>query len=167
MNRNTGECRVVYLLQPGGKPPIEELSYEGYGEFGGVDAHVWLSTKNISSEFLAKFDERDVRSLGICLVDGNYYIDAETGKKWDFHFNRFVSDIHDFGGLYNEPIIEIGQTPNDLISAGRFIPRPYTDYLGEIKLPLKFSFNPDACYEDLPASADCPRQGFFDFDTSE
>ena len=27
--------------------------------------------------------------------------------------------------------------------------------------PLKFSFNKSAVYEDLPASADCPNQGFF------
>jgi hypothetical protein len=27
--------------------------------------------------------------------------------------------------------------------------------------PLKFSFNPDAVYEDLPASESCPFQGYF------
>lgn len=30
-----------------------------------------------------------------------------------------------------------------------------------IKYPLKFSFNPDAVYEDLPAAKNCERQGHF------
>lgn len=39
-------ARTVYLLQPEGKPPIEEENYEGYGDFGGIDAYVWLATNN-------------------------------------------------------------------------------------------------------------------------
>lgn len=33
--------------------------------------------------------------------------------------------------------------------------------LDRIKYPLKFSYNKDAVYEDLPASGSCPYQGFF------
>jgi len=32
----------------------------------------------------------------------------------------------------------------------------------KIKVPLKFSFNPDAKYEKLGESDRCPRQGYFD-----
>ena len=31
----------------------------------------------------------------------------------------------------------------------------------ECKFPLKFSFDPDAVYEELPESMPCPNQGYF------
>ena len=31
----------------------------------------------------------------------------------------------------------------------------------KLKYPLKFSYNKDAVYEDLPASEHCPQQGYF------
>ncbi len=37
----------VYLLQPG-SPALCEVGYIGYGIFGGVDAHYWLASKNIT-----------------------------------------------------------------------------------------------------------------------
>lgn len=35
MNHYSGQCKTVYLLQPGGAEPIEETAYDGYGVFGG------------------------------------------------------------------------------------------------------------------------------------
>lgn len=32
----------------------------------------------------------------------------------------------------------------------------------EIKVPLKFSFNANADYDTMPASKNCPQQGFFE-----
>jgi len=39
-------AKTVYLLQPNGEPSIKEDNYEGYGDFGGVDAYVWLAEAN-------------------------------------------------------------------------------------------------------------------------
>ena len=71
--------RTVYLLQPGGKEPVEETAYNGYGTPGS--------------------DIQTRRMDGIIALD--------------------------------------------------------------IKIPLKFSFNKDAVYEDLPASESCRQQGYF------
>jgi hypothetical protein len=37
----------------------------------------------------------------------------------------------------------------------------FSEARSSIKYPIKFSFNKDAVYEELPASGDCPLQGFF------
>ena len=67
MNCFTEECKTVYLLQPGGLPPIKEESYGGYGEFGGVDAYVWLAVWNTN---ITGVDEDKQRLIGIDLAFG-------------------------------------------------------------------------------------------------
>ncbi|QIR16345.1 hypothetical protein [Shewanella aestuarii] len=47
--------RTVYLLQPNGERPIQETAYQGYGDFGHVDAYAWL----------AKFNATDVEHLDL------------------------------------------------------------------------------------------------------
>ena len=42
-----------------------------------------------------------------------------------------------------------------------FLEGCFEDKISEVMYPLKFSFSKDAVYEDLPASNDCPYQGFF------
>jgi len=98
--------KTVYLLQPNGQPPIKEECYEGYGDFGGIDAFVWVTEQNAPplEIDISQMDHEEKRVLGIHL-----YYEREA----------------------------------DLV------------------YPLKFSFSPDASYETLPASKDCPDQGFF------
>ena len=102
-NVYTGEAKLVYLLQPGLAPSIEERSYEGYGVFGGVDVFVWLATHNLSVEDLRRIkgDSETLREIGCQMENSNC----------DF--------------------------------------------------PLKFSFDENAVYENLPASEIDPAQGFF------
>lgn len=38
--------RTVYMLMPNGEPNVAEQSYNGYANFGGVDAFEWLSRMN-------------------------------------------------------------------------------------------------------------------------
>lgn len=102
-NRYVEGCRTVYMLQPGGEPAVKEEAYEGYGEFGGVDAYLWLARRNLPGEVLERFDSDDER-------------------------------LRSFG-------CEMENT--------------------ECAVPLKFSFDPDAVYEKLPASERDPSQGYF------
>jgi hypothetical protein len=56
----------VYLLQPDGEP-IREDNYEGYGVFGGVDAHALLARWNAPDECVG--DDEEDRRVGIFLED--------------------------------------------------------------------------------------------------
>lgn len=102
-NIHTGEHRCVYLLQPHGRPSIEEAGYEGYGVFGEVDAFVWLAMHNLPQIRLEQL----------------------AGD---------MDSLRDYGCEFEN---------------------------AECPYPLKFSFNPNAVYEELPASESDPDQGFF------
>lgn len=152
--------RAVYLLQPGGMPPIEEVAYEGYGRFGDADAYVWLAQHNLAKDLWSGMDEGNIASLGIALECGSVLIDPKTGGIWSiFSDHRAIVGGSYFRGRWDEEMPGYGATPNDLVKSGRLVDTPVAD-LCEVKFPLKFSFNRYARYEDLPASKDCPWQGF-------
>ena len=168
---------TVYMLQPDGELPIKEEAYEGYGVFGEVDAYEWLARKNIQDGDLAQIDkdsESDPEKIknalviiGIELDLGQYFVDTEDRTKgytifWSFPFaisgEGVPKNIMHYPVRFDEPLEDFdGKTANDLIESGRFerhdVPTP--------KFPLKFSFNENAVYEDLPASENCPDQGCF------
>jgi len=160
-------CMKAYLLQPNGKKAIEELSYEGYGDFGGVDAFDWLALNNATVDVLSRANKlnREIRDIGIYMSDF-YYEDSRDGRKFSFQLSELVDDlsffIDDEGERTNYGGIYTGISINKLISSGVWVKKPFSDLLcvdGEIKYPLKFSFNPDAVYEELPAAEMDPRQG--------
>ncbi|MBE1299737.1 MAG: hypothetical protein GJ680_07505 [Alteromonadaceae bacterium] len=155
-HQNVKPCKPVYLLRPG-EPSICEPSYDGYGIFGGVDAYEWLSQKNLGITN---------RSLGIFLECGRYYRGrdgvlyickmhcTETELKQVLPALCAQSSIVEFDN-YGAPLIG-GQTANDFIESGQWETlRPKVDY------PLKFSFDPEDKYEDVPAAQTCPNQGYF------
>ena len=73
--------RPVYLLQPNSEPPIEESAYEGYGEFGGIDAYAWLARMNLGSDG----EDDKIRGLGIDL----FFNEKEKVKyPLKFSFNK-------------------------------------------------------------------------------
>lgn len=151
--------RTVYLLQPGGMPPTEEPAYEGYGRFGDVDAYVWLAQHNLPKKLWSGLDEGNIALLGIALECGSVLIDPKTGSVWSiFSDHRAIVGGSHFRGRWDEEMPDYGATPNDLVESGRLVDTPVAD-LYEVKFPLKFSFNPNARYEDLPASDVCPTQG--------
>lgn len=156
MNNNTSECRDVYMLQPDGKPPIHEPSYDGFGDFGGIDAYEWISEMNLGIK------DRD---LGISIIYGaNYYqingVNHVVGESKVRLMNILQPDI---------PVVRLESYSSTVDG------KSLNEWMGEkgveqsmnafIKYHLKFSFNPNADYESLPSSKDCPKQGF-DFSSS-
>jgi len=166
-NAHTDRCRTVYLIQPDGKPAIEETAYDGYGRFGGTSAYTWLAKSNYTHEELVAtlgegYDDEELYSLGVSLELGTYYEDKE-GNKWSFG-NKPLYGLKGFEGDYGTPQPKYNdQTPNELLESGEWVERPLRDLdnSGKEFMPLKFSFNKDAVYEDLPFSRNCPNQGFF------
>ena len=160
-NAHIGFCRPVYLLQPGGEPPIAEPSYDGYGHFGSVDAFEWLARYNLPEDRLrALTEEEDLRMAGIMLdSDRSHFLDTVTRLKVAiFHDASLVDPTIRFLNVnYAQPLPDFGnKSANEHIESGRFKPMAF-----EVAFPLKFSFNPKAVYEDLPASKSDPAQGYF------
>lgn len=157
-----GKSQPVYLLRPHGQPPIKEADYEGYGVFGGQDAYVLLAQMNFPNTQFSDIDYQ--RTVGLGLALGSYYQDTDTGALWAiFHpYAEILPELNvsQFPGHFLDIIPEYGETPNTLIKNGRLRPVPIQSFLSSY-LPLKFSFNPEARYEDFPGSLDCPHQGVF------
>jgi hypothetical protein len=158
-HRNSG--RAVYLLQPGGADPIEELAYEGYARFGGVDAFEWLARHNMPAEALQGRSAEDVHSIGLGIDVGVVLIDPKTGDRWSVYedWREIVGGFY-FSGRWNEVFPAFGASPNDLVESGRLVETRISALLPDLR-PLKFSFRASAKYDDLPASPPCPKQGLF------
>lgn len=168
--------RTVYMLQPGEDPAIAEPEYEGYGRFGGKSAYVWLAERNLTADQIAAVragadEEMDAESqlyqIGVTLEMGKYFVHRDTGVKYSvfhpIHPATGVETVH-INGTYGEPREEFGGLDaNDAIKDGVIVPHP----VPAPKFPLKFSFDPDAVYEDLPASKVCPNQGIYYDDDEE
>ena len=169
MNTASGLNKTVYMLQPGGIPPIREDEYEGYGVFGGVDVFVWLAQHNIPQSWLNSMPEGEIRSLGI-LLDTGVLLQHRDGTLINvFHampkpvldFIREKHRVIVFPGTYDKPIPEYGKSANDLRAKGDANVISYADLI-EVKYPIKFSFNKKADYKLLPAAEIDDGQGFFD-----
>lgn len=146
--------KTVYLLQPNGEPPITEPAYQGYGVFGGMDVFIWLAKHN--------FGEGGSREAAIFADCGHYLSDAENIYLCRLHVTeeqfRQVVTTDKPVVMFNNYMQKMpnGKTPNELIESGAWTENPIS-----LNFPLKFSFDPNAKYEDLPASRPCPYQGFF------
>ncbi len=155
--------KPVYLLQPNGQPPIKEDCYEGYGVFAGLDTFTWLARTNAEALGLdlSKYDNDAMRGLGISMDVGHICKDTETGEIWSvFQDATPLVGGKYFAGNYAQVIPELGASANDLMASGRFRSVDIKEVIS-LPYPLKFSFNPKAVYEDMPASEICPDQGFF------
>lgn len=162
-NVHTGQCRPVYLLQPGGQEPICEPAYEGEGQFGGVDAYAWVAMANTPADVLAGMDRDQVRTLGFLMTDGTILRDTQTGELWSIRGHvpgGLGTKVHNFPHSWMTIIPELGMTPSELRESGRFVSAKLRDHM-DIQFPLKFSFDKNAVYEDLPAAKNCPNMGYF------
>ncbi|MCO4319975.1 hypothetical protein [Aliidiomarina quisquiliarum] len=158
--------KPVYLIQPNGKPPVREDSYEGFGVIGGVNWFVWLAKENAEklNLDLDALSDDDLFHIGIGIDCGYVKKDRKTDEYWViFHRHEQAMgsvDVNVFRGTYSDVIPELGASANELVESGRFISVPIAEVTPDL-FSIKLSHNPDAIYEDLPASKDCPFQGFF------
>lgn len=163
MHKNSN--RTVYLLQPNGAKPITEHSYEGYCEFGGEDVDLWIAKNNLKKEYLSKAMSNEMlMDYGCAIEIGKYYLDVNSGKKYSFHYFKLVDELCPFDGNYETVQKGYDKSPNELIADGTWVAKEMKDLLLDNidkYLPLKFSFNKDAIYEEFPASERCPYQGYF------
>tara|TARA_B110000211_G_C14081963_1_gene555008 strand:+ start:745 stop:1293 length:549 start_codon:yes stop_codon:yes gene_type:complete len=154
---------TVYMLQPNGKEAVAEPAYDGYGVFGGVGAYHWLLETNADHLGIALSDLNEVQrwNLGVSLECGTVCRDTKTGEYWHvFHDNRKLVPGKFANMTWDKKIPELGASANELLESGRFENCEISDVI-ELRYPLKFSFNKNAVYEDLPRSESCPFQGFF------
>jgi hypothetical protein len=157
------EVRTVYLLQPNRQQPLMESEYQGYGVFSGVDAYIWLGRMNCHTFGLdaQQLSDDELRTIGIGLECGRALRDTQTGEIWHvFHDYRNLLPGKFFPGNHMQPIPEIGISSNRARELGRFESISIPDVV-KVEFPLKFSFDPTAVYEELPASEICPDQGYF------
>lgn len=158
--------RPVYLLQPGGQPPIEEPAYAGYGEFGGENAYRWLARMNLPADKLAGFTPDELYDAGVSLEVGTLLRLGENGRLISvFHgdpkfFEALGLDVYCFKGTWDAPIPEFKRSANELVKAGLAKIVRNQDVF-PLRYPLKFSFDRKASYEDLPAAEVDPNQGFY------
>lgn len=172
LTADTQECirvdvsRTVYFLQPHGEPPIVEHFYEGYGKWGGVDQYEWLITMNASALGLDldDLDSETKRDLGIGLALGHVVYSPERDEYFSIlqdyrpllaSKNIKVTHINDFYGAQFE---DSGFTINEMIARDELVVVPVAS-IAIAPYAAKFSYDPDAIYEELPPSLECPHQG--------
>lgn len=159
-----GPVRTVYMLVPDYGQPYEEPAYEGYGDFGGVDAFAHLARMN-HPDLTRGQDDDFARKIGCALEAGYYELVADGSKHLIFHDGGQLIDpsITYHGVRYDDPIAAFGgRGANEMIASGELVERHF-----QIDKPLKFSFSADADYNALPAAENCPIQGFFDGDEDD
>lgn len=153
--------KPVFLLQPNGQEPLKEYEYEGYGDFCNVDAYEWLAKTNYPN--IVFDDSYELRSFGIFISFPTLMSkDGETMFVRD-SISKYINQVWDgtvqsFKSYEDFLVVDgVSSTLNMHVEAGRLIKALP---LGEIKYPIKLSYNPKAVYEDYPGSESCPRQGF-------
>ena len=146
--------RPVFLLQPGGLPSIRETAYQGYGKFGGIDAYAWLAEQN--------FGDASLIAAAINADCGHYHEDDKAIYLCNMHISA-VEFIKVVPGV-SKPVVMFenyrsvlsdGTTPTSNIEKGLWTKKQLT-----LPYPLKFSFNSNARYEDLPPAESCEFQGY-------
>lgn len=163
---------VAYLLRPGASP-LSTGSYDGYGTFGGWDAHSLLGWTNFGPEAarrdpdaeglqqwldLSNDARESYRHLGIHIESrGSLCCDVHTGTLYAFQPSglEYVSGIEPqpFTGNYGTPEAAYGGlTPNDLLAEGNWVATAL-DEVVDVPYPLRITREP-APYEAFEGSAE-------------
>ena len=152
-HRNAG--KKVYLLLPNGER-IEESEYSGYGDFGSRDAYEVLAEQNFShmDEYNTLSHEQK-RIIGITVDVGSLYLKdgvVYVRSSLEFAIPFLMSILSDD--------IEINLMPESF-DWDDYESKSFQSFNLNNYKPLKFSFDANAKYDELPASKNCPYQGHF------
>lgn len=153
--------RPVFLLQPDDEEPIGSHAYEGQAFFGSYNAYIWLACNNLDEQLFANCTYEDLHLIGYALYHRMFYRDTQTNEELCifYDFRHIFPHLTYYPQRFDRVIPELGGTGKALVKSGRLERLNYAS-----NYPLKFSFDPDAVYEDLPASEPCPNAGsFYDY----
>lgn len=163
-NRYTDKCKPVYLLQPNGETPIRDDAYDGYFHINGVPAYAWVAKRNLPKSMLEGKDDYQLQGLGIRISEklNSFYLNnvycVMKDEEEIVNYLHLIPEsqsylVMDYDDLVELPTGEFVKCNSQRLLSNRLKPA--------IPYPLKLSFNPDAIYENYPASEICPNQGFF------
>jgi len=143
-------------------------TYDGYGRIIQFDVYVILYMINDEalavSSYNGGFDPanlEEARAIGLAIAMGSYYQDKDGNNyHCSMHSdpNKLGVKSTAFKGSYDTPQKASGKTPNQLIGDGDWVKKKIIPH---IPFPLKIT-RPECelGYFHLPASEDCPNQGF-------
>jgi len=148
--------RPVYMIRPDKAEPRCEENYSGNGHFDGVDAFLWLGIKNVPASYKRFMSEPDLIAAGMSLECGVVYREVKTGKIWSLGTPDLpYLDVKIVERDFSEPCPELGnKSMEELVKVGEFDCVAVSS-IYDVRYPLKFSFDANAVYEDLPASTIC------------
>jgi hypothetical protein len=161
---HAGTPLTVYLLSPEGKK-YQEFCYEGYGSFGGMDAHELCARMNADhlgiKDWVESATHEELQIFGAFLETGDVYRDS-SGQLWACFVPDFPC-LKELGirvakGNYGQPIDEGLPSPNQLIDHGEWVEVPRSR-LGFLKFPVKIVESPELSYGDVGASRLCSIDG--------
>jgi hypothetical protein len=141
-NASERETFTVHMVTREGQV-FTEKSYEGYGEFGGIDFYY----------LVAQLNGKRTRTEGIELVEGVRYVTNGTHK--------YFADGHDFFSW--DEVIHDGKCANELVKMGWKHGVEKKDDVVLPKLVERLPINKDwkEWFDALPQSEECKYQGFF------
>ena len=162
--------------------------YDGYGRIDGHDVYVILWMMNADTlmsrdwldsflsmykrnffempyvdicNFAYKNHVQEARAIGLAIAMGSYYQDKDGNNyHCSMHSdpNKLGVKSTAFKGSYDTPQEASGKTPNQLIGDGDWVKKKIIPH---IPFPLKITRSEcELGYFHLPASEDCPNQGF-------
>ena len=179
--------KEVTIHNPDKKKSLTGI-YDGYGRIDGHDVYVILWMMNADTlmcrDWLASFlsiykrnfqilpyvdicnfrykeHVQEARAIGLAIAMGSYYQDKDGNNyHCSMHSdpNKLGVKSTAFKGNYDTPQEASGKTPNQLIGDGDWVKKKIIPH---IPFPLKIT-RPECelGYFHLPASEDCPNQGF-------
>lgn len=142
--------------------------YDGYGRINRYDVYVILYMINDVALAVSSYNEgyeaanlEEARAIGLAIAMGSYYQDKDGNNyHCSMHSdpNKLGVKSTAFQGSYDTPQKASGKTPNQLIGDGDWVTKKIIPH---IPFPLKIT-RPECelGYFHLPASEDCPNQGF-------
>ena len=143
-------------------------TYDGYGRINQFDVYVILYMINAEALAVSSYNEgyeaanlEEARAIGLAIAMGSYYQDKDGNNyHCSMHSdpNKLGVKSTAFQGSYDTPQKASGKTPNQLIGDGDWVKKKIIPH---IPFPLKIT-RPECelGYFHLPASEDCPNQGF-------